>query len=92
MWLAYFGVEKPEDHGVRSRRLKGCRPVTGLVAISTNAREGLYKPHGHLGIPKPGCYDWLKAYEPVAHVGYSIFVYEIPGAPAGRIESERPGR
>ncbi len=78
VWLAYFGVEKPAEYGLRSRRLKGCRPVTGLVAISTNVREGLYKPHGHMGAPKPGCYDWLKPHEPVAHVGYSIFVYEIP--------------
>jgi hypothetical protein len=77
VWLAYFGAEKPEDHGFRSRRLKGCRPVKGLVAISTNVREGLYKPHGFLGTPEPGCYDWLKAYEPVAHLGYSIFVYDI---------------
>jgi 4-amino-4-deoxy-L-arabinose transferase-like glycosyltransferase len=76
--LAYFGREKPEDHGIRSRRLKACRPVKGLVAISANVREGLYKPHGLLGTPKPGCYDWLKAYEPVAHLGYSIFVYDIP--------------
>jgi hypothetical protein len=78
VWLAYFGAEKPEDHGIRSRRLKGCRPVKGLVAISTNVREGLYKPHRLLGAPKPGCYDWLKAFEPVAHLGYSIFVYDIP--------------
>jgi len=78
VWLAYFGVEDPEDYILRSRRLKGCRPVKGLVAISTNVREGLYKPHGHLGMPKPGCYDWLKAHEPMAHLGYSIFVYDIP--------------
>jgi 4-amino-4-deoxy-L-arabinose transferase-like glycosyltransferase len=76
--LAYFGPEKPEDHGIRSRRLRACRPVKGLVAISANVREGLYKPHRLLGAPKPGCYDWLKAYEPVAHLGYSIFVYDIP--------------
>jgi hypothetical protein len=75
--LAYFGREKPEDYGIRSRPLKGCQPVKGLVAISTNVREGLYKPHGLLGRPRPGCYDWLKAYEPVAYLGYSIFVYDI---------------
>lgn len=76
--LAYFGPEKPEDHGIRSQPLKGCRPVKGIVAISANVREGLYKPRGLLGAPKPGCYDWLKAREPVAYLGYSIFVYDIP--------------
>ena len=54
VWLAYFGVEKPAEYGLRSRRLKGCRPVTGLVAISTNVREGLYQPHGHMGITETG--------------------------------------
>jgi hypothetical protein len=92
LWLAYFGVEKPENHGLRSQPLKGCRPVTGLVAISANVREGLYRPYGGFGSPKPGCYDWLKPYQPVAHVGYSIFVYEIPRNPPVRIESEKQGR
>ncbi|MBW2286728.1 MAG: glycosyltransferase family 39 protein [Deltaproteobacteria bacterium] len=92
VWLAYFGIEKPEEYGLRSRRLKGCRPVSGLVAISTNVREGLYQPHGHMGIPKPGCYDWLKSHEPVAHVGYSIFVYEIPKNPFVQIDSEKQER
>jgi hypothetical protein len=92
VWLAYFGVEKPEVYGIRSRPLRGCRSVTGLVAISTNVRDGLYKPHGHLGAAKPGCYDWLDDYEPVAHVGYSIFVYEIPRAPSVRPDSKNPGR
>lgn len=85
VWLAFFGFEKPLDHGIRSFRLKGCRPVHGIVAISANVRAGLYKPFGQMGEPKPGCYDWLDAYEPVALVGDSIFVYEIPaggGLPA----------
>jgi 4-amino-4-deoxy-L-arabinose transferase-like glycosyltransferase len=77
VWLAYFGFEKPADYGIQSRRLKGCRPVTGLVAISANVREGLYKPGGRLGTPEPGCYDWLKAHQPVAHLGHSIFVYDV---------------
>jgi 4-amino-4-deoxy-L-arabinose transferase-like glycosyltransferase len=92
VWLAYFGAEKPEEYGLRSRRLKGCRPVTGLVAISTNIREGLYQPHGLIDLPKPGCYDWVKSHEPVAHVGYSIFVYEIPKHPPVQVDSEEQGR
>jgi 4-amino-4-deoxy-L-arabinose transferase-like glycosyltransferase len=92
LWLAYFGVERPGEYGLRSQPLKGCRPVTGLVAISTNVREGLYRPHGQFGKPKPGCYDWLKSYEPVAHVGYSIFVYEIPAHPSARIDSTKRRR
>jgi hypothetical protein len=81
VWLAFFGFEEPRDHGFRSRRLKGCDPVSGIVAISANVRAGLYKPHGHLGEPAPGCYDWLSVHDPVALVGDSIFVYEIPPDP-----------
>jgi hypothetical protein len=79
--LAYFGPEKPAEHGIRSRPLQGCRPVSGLIAISANVREGLYRPHGGFGRrPKAGCYDWLSEHEPIAQPGYSIYVYDIPAA------------
>jgi hypothetical protein len=79
--LAYFGPEKPADHGIRGRPLQGCRPVSGLVAISANVREGLYRPQGGFGRrPKAGCYDWLSDHEPIARPGYSIYVYDIPTA------------
>jgi hypothetical protein len=79
VWLAYLGPEKPADHGIRSRPLTGCSPVSGLVAISLNVREGLYHAQGGFGQrPKDGCYDWLKEYDPIARPGYSIVVYDIP--------------
>lgn len=79
VWLAYFGTEKPADYGIRARRLSGCSPVEGFVAISANVRAGLYGAHPSFGRrPPEGCYDWLDAYEPVASPGYSIHLYEIP--------------
>jgi hypothetical protein len=49
----------------------------GLLAISINVREGLYQPNRLMGSPRPGCYDWLKAHEPVAQLGHSIVVYDF---------------
>jgi hypothetical protein len=84
--LAYFGAETPEAHGLRSRPLRGCEPVGGLVAISANVLMGLYSARTSFARPPPGCYDWLQAHEPVARPGYSIFVYELPAISAGSRE------
>jgi hypothetical protein len=75
--LAYFGAESPSDYGIRWRQLQGCQPARGLVAISVNVAGGLYSSPDPLAPPVPGCYDWLKEYQPVASPGYSILVYDI---------------
>ncbi len=76
--LAYFGPETPETYGFVPYRSVGCERVAGLVAISVNVMEGLYSARNPFKRPKPGCYDWLREFEPVAQLGYSIRVYEIP--------------
>jgi 4-amino-4-deoxy-L-arabinose transferase-like glycosyltransferase len=78
VWLAYFGREDPRRYGIQARPLPGCRPVTGLVAISRNVRAGLYQ--GGFGAPPAGCFDWLDAYQPVGRAGWSILVYDVPPA------------
>lgn len=47
------------------QRPLGCRPTSGFVAISV---------HQAL-LP---CYAWLRPYEPIDRIGYSILVYRIP--------------
>jgi len=76
--IAWFGPESPADYGIRMQPLRGCMPVPGLVAISANVREGLYAFPNVFAEPVPGCYDWLRAYEPVSRPGWSFFVYDIP--------------
>jgi len=76
--LAYFGPESAESYGIAAVRSVGCTPVSGIVAISVNVMEGLYSARNPFARPKPGCYDWLRRYQPVARPGYSIRVYEIP--------------
>ena len=79
--LAYFGPEDPSVYGIRATPLRGCEPVSGLVAISANLQEGLYAFPNIFEAPTPGCYDWLRAHEPVARPGYSLFVYDVPATP-----------
>lgn len=51
------------------------QPVTGWLAISRRSlRLG---DVFHSSYP-PGAFDWLKRYQPIAHVGKTILVYEIP--------------
>jgi len=78
--LALFAVEDPARYGVRGERLRGCEPVTGLVAISASMRMGLYSAQNLFAKPKPDCYAWLDAYTPVARPGGSIFLYDVPAA------------
>jgi hypothetical protein len=56
--------------------LKPSEPVTGWVAVSARSvRVGdvLHKTY------PPGSFDWLSAYQPVAHIGKTILLYHIPG-------------
>jgi hypothetical protein len=72
--LAYHGKAIPEYYGVRYIPLlepEGCQPTNGLIAIGTTCLQGLHEQNHH-------CYDWLKQYEPVDKIGYTIFVYSIP--------------
>jgi hypothetical protein len=78
VWLAFFGVENPERHGISATVLRGCDPVGGIVAISASVLQRLYSPGNVFKQPPEGCYDWLRSREPVAQPGYSILVYEIP--------------
>jgi len=75
VWLAYFGAERPASYGMRARPLPGCRRVRGLVAISANVLQELYRPSG-FGAPPEGCYAWLREREPLARPAPSIFVYD----------------
>ncbi len=69
IYLAYFGGELPEARGIRYRR-PPCHPVAGIVAVSVTYLQGLY-------LDDPQCYAWLRAREPLARVGHTIWVYRV---------------
>ncbi len=77
----YFGGGNPRYYlGDRFEPWQSSRgPAHGWFAISATFREGAF------GAPAPGfirkpedSYEWLKPYQPVEQIGYSIFVYKLP--------------
>jgi len=78
--LHYFGTADPKYYGFSdvtrvpygfiSGRIN--KSTTGMIAISATALQGVFDRYEHR-------YDWLKNnYKPIAKIGYSIFVYNIP--------------
>lgn len=70
LWLAYFGSAIPPRHdlGVPIRMLPPGRKVHGWIAVSEVFRHPIWT----------GGYLWLNAYQPVAQIGKSIWLYRIP--------------
>jgi hypothetical protein len=48
-----------------------CGPVQGLIAVSATNLQGVLFENRE-------CFKWLEDYEPVAKIGYSIFIYDVP--------------
>jgi hypothetical protein len=66
--LAYFGTADPGHYGVDFEPLE-CGPegsIDGTIAVSATTLQF------------SGCFDWLRRYEPVDRVGYTIFIYDLP--------------
>jgi hypothetical protein len=67
--LAHFGPVDPAIYGINVIPLTS-KPRTGLVAISVNNLCGI-------SLVNKQEFAWLKQYQPIAKVGYSIFIYDI---------------
>ena len=89
--IAYFGASEICRHRLpRLTWLRPRQPVHGWIAISQTFRHGIdgsYYRDGNpcdrsqmVGIFRPDTkqYDWLDAHQPVARVGASILLYNIP--------------
>ncbi len=70
MHLRYFGTSSPAKMGVPAREPWSGRPQSGWVAVSVNYLYGLAND--------PAEFDWLRARQPDARVGKSIWVYRLP--------------
>ncbi|MFH1402820.1 MAG: phospholipid carrier-dependent glycosyltransferase [Candidatus Altiarchaeota archaeon] len=89
--LAYFGTARIDEYGIEYFSLPNnqgiemfsgqrspdveCGPVEGILAVSATSLTGQFGD--------PGCYEWLRGYEPMDNIGYSILVYNITNATAG---------
>jgi len=80
--LSYFGADAPQRYGIKYDWLPSFylynpepeKPVSipsnQLIAISATNLQGLY-------LGKQDEFKWLLQHEPVAKIGYSIFVYDL---------------
>jgi hypothetical protein len=80
--LSFFGSDSPERYGIKYDWLPSVYlenkepekeislPIKGHIAISATNLRGVYFKDKNL-------FRWLKKYEPVKKVGYSIYVYDI---------------
>lgn len=87
--LSYFGTVDPALYGLEYEwlpsfhlpakgRVAAPFPPTGLVAVSVTNLVGVYMGmYGASG----DIYGWLRDVEPIARIGYSINVYDLPVPP-----------
>lgn len=72
-YLPSIGLRQPGPEGLwwyEPDYIEECQSTTGTIAVSaTNLQGVLFKDRQ--------CFAWLREYEPVAKIGYSIFVYQI---------------
>ena len=75
VYLDFFGAADPGHYGIRARVFPDAPPSTDALpayyAISVTSLVSVYAPGG-------SAHDWIRLYEPVDKVGYSIFVYRLP--------------
>jgi hypothetical protein len=81
-WLGYFGTANPRHYGIELRTIGpyGAYPIAdevaqldpapGWYAISATLMQGPY-------LADPDALDWFRHRQPVAKVGYSIFLYHV---------------
>lgn len=74
--LRYSGFEHPEYRGITYEKLD-CKPTTGILAVSVNALYGGKFWYEGIQQINMDCYAWLREKEPIARVGYTIYVYNI---------------
>jgi len=84
--LSYFGMVDPALYDLDYEWLpsfylphtpgtEAVLPATGLIAISATNLVGVYMDaYGF----SENLFGWLRKHEPIARIGYSIFVYDIP--------------
>lgn len=98
VYLAYFGTDRPEAHGIRYRPLPGYGRVgpagdetippyapRPIVAVSANHLLGMF-------LNDPETYAWLRGRAPIAVIGGCIHVFDLTGdaAAVARVRAVAP--
>ena len=85
VYLSWFGIAPPEHYGVRYRYLPGWppfenpalriyhpqHPLPGIYAISATNLQGVL-------LDEPDTFVFFRTQRPIAQIGYSILIYEVP--------------
>jgi len=73
--LAYHGPPyiDPRAYGIDYTQLQPGTPTSGIIAISAQLLRGITND-----LACTNAFVWLESFEPVATIGYSIFVFTIP--------------
>ncbi|MCP4359308.1 MAG: glycosyltransferase family 39 protein [Chloroflexi bacterium] len=86
VWLSYFGESRPDYYGIeywgldswpprlmnpQARPYYPPDPAPGIYAISATNLQGVH-------FDNHDQYAWFREREPIAKVGYSIFLYDVP--------------
>ncbi|MEK6808835.1 MAG: hypothetical protein AABY14_04065, partial [Nanoarchaeota archaeon] len=50
---------------------ENCTPMSGTIAVFTALI--VYAPN----LENVNCFDWIKSYEPIDKIGYTIFIYNL---------------
>jgi hypothetical protein len=66
LYISYTSPISPEKLGIQSDGTVPTEPAPGWMVVGVNE---LYTKEGKL--------DWLKAHEPAALIGYSVWVYHL---------------
>ncbi len=85
VWLSYFGEARPEYYGIKYQGLDSwpprlwnpqirpyspSNPAPGIYAISATNLQGVQ-------FANRDQFAWFREREPIAKIGYSIFLYEV---------------
>ncbi|MCL4263251.1 MAG: phospholipid carrier-dependent glycosyltransferase [Anaerolineae bacterium] len=85
VWLSYFGEARPDYYGIAYKGLDSwpprlmnpearpyypTDPAPGIYAISATNLQGVH-------FADPDQFAWFREREPLAKIGYSIFLYEV---------------
>ncbi len=71
--LGYWGYDSTGLRNISVSRSLECYETPGIIAISVNKLNG-FDPGDY------SCTEWLRKYEPIDSVGYSILIYNITGS------------
>ena len=88
VWLSYFGEARPEYYGInyvgldswpprlmnpQARPYAPSNPAPGIYAISATNLQGVHFANHNQFV-------WFRERDPIAKIGYSIFLYDVPAA------------